>query len=158
MRGFWRRGSFIVALFGLLLLPASVQGKSASRTNESLAEAAVSSDFQVSSSLTLRYISKKRVIYGFVEISGTGTSPDEDECMNDRKVSLLRVTKLNGRSRERVVATNRSEYDGYFGWKFNSQDAARGWWAVKVEKRTFSDRYGELIECAGARLARDIKI
>ena len=106
----------------------------------------------------MTYNSRRRVISGFVSYAAADLSPDEGGCLEDRKVSLVKITRVGGQNRERVVDSQRADSDGFYGWRFNSQNAARGTWTVKVDRRIFSDRYGDLVECSAARPPRTIRI
>ena len=151
-----RRAFLMFGLVAVLALSGSTQAVVYAAGSDSVT--ASETTHRVQSSISAHYNSRKRVISGFVSHNAPNLSPDEDGCLDDRKVSLLKISKVGGQLRERAVDSQRTDLDGFYGWKFNSQNAARGSWSVKVEKRVFSDRYGDLVECSGAHAPNTIKI
>ena len=105
----------------------------------------------ITSSVSAKYNARKRVISGSVSYRAADLSPDEGGCVERRKVTLYKSVKVNGQTRLKAMDSETADDDGFYGWKFTSAKAAQGTWTVKVERRVFSDRYADLVECSAAK-------
>lgn len=125
----------------------------------------------VESVVDMHYKRSKKKLIGYVDFvqsqldvcdsqddadAGGCKSPDQDECLADRKVTVYIVKeRLTG---ERLVKLGRvyTSNSGDWAARFNGRPQS-GWYVAEVKKEAFSDQYGMLLECTKAQ-SKKVKI
>lgn len=141
----------IPLVMALGLLATMIPGASAARNSAVESTASETEAFSIDSDVSLRYKQRRHDFVGLVETADAGLSPDELGCLTDgRTVKLFKI--VNGDRDKRDATTS----DSVGAYRFSYKRAQKGKWEVKVLPLTFADRYGNLIECSGAKASSRI--
>ena len=130
---------------GLALVAGMVPGAMAKSTSARLSSSSAVENHAVKSTVSLSYAKRSTTFNGTVGYVAAEVSPDEGGCVDGRRISLFKVTR---RGSDKIDSTS-TVGDGDFSFRFRR--AQSGTFEVRVAPSTFSDRYGDLIECSGAR-------
>ena len=127
---------------GLALVAGLVPSAMARNTSSRAANLTVQ-NHSVTTVVDIEYVARKTKFTGDIDWVENQVSPDEDQCTERREVNLFKITRRGANKID-------SGTFNYF-YNFVLGRAASGSYQVRVTPRTFSDRYGDLIECSGAR-------
>ena len=137
---------FVPLVLALGLLATMIPGASAARNSAARTTAAQTNTWAIDTDVSLSYKARRFDFIGLVETADVGLSPDEIGCLVDgRSVKLFKI--IDGDPVKKGATTS----DSVGAYRFSYNSPQRGKWEVKVAPMTFADRYGDLIECSGAR-------
>lgn len=132
-------------VLALGLLATMIPGASARITSGSSATSSAVETTTVKSTVNAQYKARKADFVGSVDFVPADLSPDEGGCVADRTVKLFKVFR---RGSEKLGSTDTDDLGTF---TFNFRKAQTGNFEVKVAPTSFADRYGDLIDCSGAR-------
>lgn len=119
----------------------------------------------VESVIDMQYKRSRQKLIGYVDFNqeqgdvcdskdaadqGGCMSPDEEECLADRKVTIYQVKKRETGDRLAKLGSLRTNGIGDWAARFNGRPRS-GWYVSGVRKEAFSDRYGMLLVCTAAQ-------
>lgn len=135
-------------LFGTMAVVAVLVGGAPSALADAPTQVSASQTVdthEITSKVGLRYVKSTKTFKGRVTYIAEGVSPTEAGCVKSRKVTLFKVTKTGAKK----LAAKQTSLMGAFKFRFSKRQSGK--YRAKVAPKAFSDVYGDLVDCSGAK-------